>query len=159
MEHSNGHGRTMARRGVGAAVCAILGVAAIAPAAQAAPNGAWKGNLYFFGSYKKADRTGSVKFKVRNHRVVAQFKYVDPNYNCINDAFDPSDDTRERAEWKFKSFRIKSGGKVHKVVKTQAARVELTGRFKGKVVKGKIDYTSYDAGCSKGWYWKATPKG
>src|SRR3954468_13284657 len=140
----------------GLAAAALL---ALPAASDAAPNGLWKGNLYAYGHYSgDSNKTGSVKFRVKRHKRVVKFKYVDPYYLCINDAFDPTDDTPERAQWTFKTFRIKHG-KVHKVVKTSGARVELKGTFKGKVAKGSIDYTSYGAGCSKGWYWKAKLSG
>jgi len=147
------------RQILGLGACALATALVVAVPAGAAPNGAWKGHLYGYGSYKKSAETGSVKFKVRKHKVVAKFKYVDANYNCIHSIFTPTDDEREYATWKFKSFRIKKGGKVHKVVKTDAAKVELKGKFKGKVAKGSIRFTSYNAGCSKSWFWKAKPTG
>ncbi len=142
---------------------AVLSIAAatalaVPAASDAAPNGKWKGHLYGFGSYKKVDQTGSVKFKVRRHKKVVKFRYVDKNYHCINSIFTPSDDTFEYAAGGFKSARIKHG-KLHKVVKTGAAKITVDGKFKGKVAKGKIDVTSYSAGCSKNWYWKARLRG
>jgi hypothetical protein len=136
--------------------CCLAGAALLAaPAAShAAPNGSWKGNLYAFGSYKKADRTGTAKFSVKKHRRLRSFKFVDKSYECIHDAFDPSDDTFEYEAFRIKAARIKHG-KVHKVVKTTAAKVTLDGHFDGKVAKGKIDFTSYNSGCSKNWNWKA----
>jgi transposase-like protein len=136
--------------------CCLAGAALLAaPAAShAAPNGLWKGNLYAFGSYKKIDKAGTARFTVKSHRRLRKFKFVDKSYRCINDGFDPTDDTFEYEAFVIKSARIKHG-KVHKVVKTDAAKVTLTGRFKGKVAKGKIDFTSYSSGCSKNWFWKA----
>jgi len=138
---------------------AVLSIAAAvllaAPAASiAAPNGSWKGHLYGYGSYKKSDRTGTMKFKVRRHKKVVKFRYDDPSYRCIHSIFDPTDDEFESAHGGFKSARIKNG-KLHKVVKNDALKLEVDGKFKGKVAKGKIRVTSYSAGCSKSWFWKA----
>jgi hypothetical protein len=139
----------------GLAAAALL---ALPAASQAAPNGLYKGNLYAFGSYKKIDRAGSAKLTVKKHTRIRNFKFVDKSYRCINDAFDPTDDTFEYEAFNIRSARIKHG-KVHKVVKTAAAKVTLDGKFNGKVAKGKIDFTSYSSGCSKNWFWKVKLRG
>ena len=133
----------------------VLGLLALPATAGAAKSGRYKGSLYYFGSYKPIDKTGKVNFRVEDNRIV-RFKLEDPSYRCLNNGFDPTDDDFESATViLYKPARIRDG-KVHKVYKNDVWKLTLKGTFRrGGRAKGSINFVSYEAGCSKSWYWGA----
>jgi hypothetical protein len=145
-----------------AAAVALGGLLALLFAAPAvAGKHAYSGALYYFSAPHEHDEGTSVKLNMRRHEI-SGFSYHDPRYQCINDAFDPTDDTYESASFRLASFHFKGRSFKQRFEERSGdefIRVDLTGRVMNgsRKLKGTIDQTSSDM-CGKNWVWKAKLK-
>ena len=127
----------------------------IAPAADAAKPGKWSGKLYGFSS-KQVEKGSKLSFKVKGKKLRG-VKFRDTSYRCINNGFDPADDTFDSVRLRIRSVPIR-GRKIDFRKEYGSGIDSLTFVVKGKIGKRKASGTLVVYGhgdCSKNWRWKA----